>query len=155
MVSVSMTVDRKLKGLDAAQAMVGELFALSRCSLGFEVGRMTVESQQLYPNRDDTRQSLVGKGNDLIMLATITGAAAALFGGKVLLPRQWKQQKKKEIMHSRARELWADQGTVGKSFEMTGGSLSEGKALHAWDHSMDIHCMDALCMAMTLAGFRV
>ncbi len=60
-----------------------------------------VEAQRIYPNKDETQKERVGKGNDLIHLAQVTGALQALghrlgYGVKAVLPQTWKGQQKKE-----------------------------------------------------------
>ncbi len=123
-------------------------------------GAVAVEAQQLYYKDDEGRDEVVGKGNDLIMLAQVTGAVQALALAchplnRVLayLPAEWKGQKLKSAMHEEyARQL--DEARVSvhdhtadhidPGYETTGlnvGGLP--KMMH--------HGLDALCLGMVAA----
>ena len=59
-----------------------------------------VEAQRIYPNKDETPKERVGKGNDLIHLAQVTGALQAAghrlgYGVQAVLPQTWKGQGSK------------------------------------------------------------
>ena len=144
---ISLDIDKHYRALDAVTKMIEHIRHTSHTlkGRGCVADSIIVESQQLYPNPADTRQALVAKGNDLIMLATISGAATAALGDAVSatiqLPRTWKKQKKKEVMHNRARSVLSEQGV-------------EPIGLHA-EPIVNSHTMDALCMALTAAGFQV
>lgn len=134
----SAHIDKKLRDLDAVSNMIG---AIDKALQGRSVHHAIVESQQLYFRPDDTKAKVIGQGNDLLMLATISGAATAILYQKhadvaILKPASWKGQKGKPQMHERARELIKDE--IGTAIGEVSG-----------------HCMDALCMALTEAGWVV
>jgi len=144
---VSLRIDAKLRGLAACQAMVAKVREVIGCNLKMPLDHAIVESQQSYYKDTDSRAKIVGQANDLIMLATISGAAAAMLmyqGAKVeiKLPAQWKGQRKKKNMHRRARAILEGQkGLINKGLEALEG--------------MDEHEGDALCMALKGAGYDV
>jgi hypothetical protein len=96
-----------------------------------------IEGQQLYPDRFLSSRELVAKGNDLIALATISGAALTHWAqlpvakARILLPAEWKGQREKDAMH---RHL----------MRILGGVEIEGPNNN--------HTRDALCMAVVAAG---
>lgn len=149
----TIEVHKKYKGLQAAQMMCIAVhqFALLRDNLG---GSAIVESQQIYNDPKSTRQKLIGQGNDLLMLATVSGAAAAALhraGSQVnlMLPAQWKQQKKKEPMQRRAVKLLTSNRI--RTFVNSTQWTLDGDAIN----SAGSHALDALCMALTEAGYNV
>lgn len=137
-------VSRKFKGLDAVHIMVEHITHHVK-NIGF-LDHALVESQQSYYKDNDSRAKIVGQANDLIMLATVSGAAAAVFMAagadvQIKLPAQWKGQRKKENMHRRALDILSAQdipATKLKDLE----DVCE-------------HVMDALCMALKGAGYDV
>lgn len=153
----SIDVHIKYKQLQAVHEMIRRIHEAIRELPS--VDSFVIESQQLYPNNtrrslvakgnDDTRQCLVAKGNDLIMLATISGAVAGAYQNpqviSIKLPASWKAQKKKEPMHARAARIVEMSGAV---------SILNGKPISDVSASGS-HCMDALCMALTQAGYRI
>lgn len=143
----SIKVGIKYKQLQAVQEMVKRILEVVKVLP--KLDRLLIESQQLYPDKNDTRQSLVGKGNDLIMLATVSGAVAGSLGASekisIKLPASWKAQKKKDPMHMRAARI----------VEQSGAPVHlEGRQVHEATTAGG-HCMDALCMALIEAGYRL
>lgn len=140
--SLNLTVSDKLKGLDAVHAMIERLTC--RVKNIEHIDYALVESQQSYYKDNDSRAKIVGQANDLIMLATISGAASSVFMAKgadvqIKLPAQWKGQRKKENMHRKARDI------------LEAAECLNTKILD----DMCGHEMDALCMALTGAGYHV
>lgn len=97
-----------------------------------------VESQQLYPDRNESPRSVVAKGNDLIGLATVSGAAAgallrldSMADVQLRLPATWKGQMDKKAMHARLKHILGD-------VEVDGPNNS--------------HTRDAICMAIKNIG---
>lgn len=141
----SIRIEAKLRGLQACRAMVRRVREVVKTLLPTDYA--IVESQQSYYKDTDTRAKIVGQANDLIMLATISGAAAAMFMTQdtqvdIMLPSQWKGQRKKVNMHRRAKEILEGQkGLSSKGFEVL--------------ESMTEHEGDALCMALKGAGYDV
>jgi Holliday junction resolvasome RuvABC endonuclease subunit len=134
----SASIDPKLRELDAVNAMTG---AIDNAIRGKAIHQAIVESQQLYYRKNDSKAKIVGQGNDLIMLATISGIATALLFQKhvdvaILKPARWKGQANKEAMHDRLKIMIKD-------------------ILNVDIDGHDSHCLDALCMALVGAGFKV
>jgi Holliday junction resolvasome RuvABC endonuclease subunit len=143
----SLRVEAKLKGLDAAQAMVARVCEVIGCQNFLPIDYAIVESQQSYFKDTDSRAKIVGQANDLIMLATVSGAAAAMLmqqGTRVdiKLPAQWKGQRKKENMHRKAKDILEGQ----KLYDPSKFAALDGMTEHEWD---------ALCMALKGAGYDV
>jgi Holliday junction resolvasome RuvABC endonuclease subunit len=140
-----LRVPKKLKAMKAAMSMQETIHVA------------LVEGQQLYPDEKATRQSLVAKGNDLIALAHVSGTAAAAFMRSradtvTKLPFEWKRNKKKEGMHGRAIKLLQDE----KVLVYLGGSYEDPRVPDdTFVKSVGSHAMDALCMALTEAGYAV
>ena len=144
---LTINVHDRLKGLEACDAMIYNVQQTIRSPKFFELAGIIIESQQVYYKDNDSRAKIVGMANDLLMLATITGAAAAAMYAKgaeirIQLPAQWKGQRKKENMHRRAREIIQDSKDVPRV---------KRNEMDNWN----IHEMDALCMALKAGGFNV
>jgi hypothetical protein len=135
-------IPKRFRGLTAATQMIEELY----CHEDLFVGHIgVVEGQQIYPPKGNDREAvakLVGQGTDLMNLAHVSGAAQILMlrhkiNSLIVLPAQWKAQAKKEAMHASALQL------------------IEGVTAQVPDEGASIHAMDALCMALKKAGFKV
>lgn len=114
-----------------------------------------VEGQQIYPNPESSREKLVAQGNDLLLLGLVSGAAAARFvqagtATRILLPRQWKKQRKKQSQQAElGRLLMAHRPKVFvQDLEVVDSPVET--LLH-----MCSHAIDAVLMAVTAAGFKV
>ncbi len=99
-----LSVKASLRGLDAANASSKAVARLlwQDAFLDNIPTVIVAEGQQVYPKIDVDRAEIIGKANDLLMLAQVTGAAlgAAEVRGllaSAVLPRTWKGQKDKEI----------------------------------------------------------
>ena len=96
-----LPVPSALRGLQAALASVRALVehGTPQWLVSFQTV-MVVEGQQVYPDGDAPRSEIIGKANDLLMLAQVTGGAMAFgvtrgFQVQAVLPRTWKGQKDK------------------------------------------------------------
>ena len=144
---VSLDIDKQYRNLEAVSKMIEKIryTAYTIKERGVRIDSIIIESQQLYPAKESTRQALVAKGNDLIMLATISGAASAALGdaisATIQLPRTWKQQKSKTVMHARAEMVLQDTQVMPQGL---GSEVPKTS-----------HTQDALCMALTAAGYKV
>lgn len=138
------SIKKKYKGFDAVQRMVEEIQVRAEEAPGiFDCNKIIIEGQRLYPEKDATRQKMVGKANNLMSLAYLSGALHALavqsclYQVDLVQPQAWKGQKKKEPMHHRAKEILSQSSL---------GHVCEG---------LTIHQMDALCMALVAGGHKV
>lgn len=149
-------IPRKLKGLNAANHMSQQVASAGEM---FRADRALIEGQQLYPRDEVPKRTLVAQGNDLLMLALVSGSAFCAFarhGGRaeIKLPAQWKGQRSKDSMHKKAVSeiLKVKSATInGRVFDLT-GMLPDTRRFRK---ASGQHAMDALCMALRLAGYRV
>lgn len=138
-------IQAKFKRLDAVYEMITTIEAgLPRITCT----AFLIEAQQLYPRKDATRQKLVGQGNNLIHLGYITGAIAMALAKmqntiNISLPAGWKGQKNKTTMRKKALQIIKDHQREDSDIAET---LEEEQSEHA---------MDAVCMALTEAGFKI
>ncbi len=115
----------------------------------------TIEGQRLYPKPNDTRQALVGKGNDLLRLAQISGSVQVrarmppFDGSRVYQPEEWKGQQPKPTMHGdTAKRL----GDIPAHFLVLGTNRTpiqremRASELPQLPASMG-HALDAVCLA--------
>jgi len=133
--------------IDAANAMVETILVHEHL---FDAHEAWIEGQQVYPDAFKKRSELVATANDLIMLAHISGAAKALFvkhncDADIILPAQWKGNRKKKPMHKEIANLLGS-GSVASFVDDQPTDSVE---------SINIHAKDALGMALRKAGYRV
>jgi Holliday junction resolvasome RuvABC endonuclease subunit len=132
----SFTSHYKLKGIDAAQDMIQVMWKHQKA---FQSDHAIVEGQQAYYRPDDSKSKIVGQANDLLMLGLVSGAAAAIFLSQeaklqILKPADWKGQIRKDVQQDRVLKFLAEKAMVPER------------------HTK--HNLDALCMALTGAGYE-
>lgn len=90
-----------LRGLAAANASIARLGEIiTPYDFGAQPPVLVAEGQQIYPDRDADRAEIIGKANDLLMLAQVTGGAIGIalkrgIQAQAVLPRTWKGQKER------------------------------------------------------------
>lgn len=143
----TFSIHKDLKDLAAANAMIDVMSASREAFLGDET---YVEGEQLYPREAHNAAKMIAMGNDLIHLAHVAGAARTLFALNrcdvtIVRPATWKGQRDKPTMHLAAAQLLQQENPIltvnGQSCESVVG--------------LNIHVLDALCMALRLGGERV
>jgi hypothetical protein len=150
----TLTIPSRFKGITAANEMIETIHAARDLFTG---QRGIVEGQQVYPPKTAGRDAiakLVGQSNDLLMLGLVSGAAAAVLlknrvDVTVVLPAAWKAQAKKPAMHASAVSLLKKDRPevhVEGALHLDLDDLVETSSGHA---------MDALCMALVLAGYKL
>lgn len=100
--------------LEAATEQIRQLrTALTRVVLEHRFELAVIESQFIPPNRATSRVTAASAAdpNDMIALATVSGAAAMIFAGqrqasdvRLVKPADWKGQLDKKIHHERLLE---------------------------------------------------
>ncbi len=141
-------IEHSVKGTDMekAAAMVQAVAQWDSPTLDEEQVAVFVEAQQVYPDPDQSPQERVGKANDLLRLAQITGAVQHMgCVGKIptvraVLPHVWKGNVKKHVTVSVLQERMPDVSfvlhhTKKPQQTLTAAALSKlpGKMGHALD----------------------
>lgn len=149
----TVSIAKRFKDIRAV-SMMGVALADWFDGRNYSCARLLVESQRIYPNPNATRQKLIGQGNDLLMLATVSGIAAGLASAAGLAvdierPQDWKKQKKKEPMHRRAMKL-----LNAEEVPFYYNDKKQGADLDSLPRE-SVHALDALCMALIGAGYVV
>jgi Holliday junction resolvasome RuvABC endonuclease subunit len=135
-----LSVKSSLRGLDAANASITRLAELIT-PYDFDAAQppvLVAEGQQVYPDPDADRAEIIGKANDLLMLAQVTGAALGIAikrgcSAHAVLPRTWKGQKKKEPHQLHLLSQVCGLGLAGATLD---GHLIS-KLPQKYNHAMD------------------
>lgn len=163
--------ERGVVGCNAASNMI-DLFRHSW--IEDELNTVTegiIEGQQFYPRSQDDNKKKAAKANDLIDLALISGAVRSMVPkATIKLPAGWKGQRAKENMHQSALDIILPQLDTLHLCRIKSDDTEEEpvrrkskrgpkkviNALNPDAHGfIGIHAMDAICMALKSAGFKV
>lgn len=147
----TFTVAKKYKEAEAAEYMMATVCAHRH---EFNAHEAIVEGQQIYPRDADNIPKLVAIANDMVYLGWVAGSAFSMFMLEhsdpcMKLPAQWKKQRAKEPMHEHALQLLEDDGA-----DLYCGPLESPTLVKSID-TLSGHALDALCMALVGAGYRV
>lgn len=137
-----------LRAADAAEHLLGTDLPCH----GIQQEYGLVESQQVYPDPNAPRAKLVAQANDLLRLAHVAGCCQAVLlkrGAqvRVVLPAEWKGQRKKHADHAisirrcaaASTNIILCQGTSGPLTSFVEGADLAGLVPQAscWEHALD------------------